>query len=155
MVQIRLERAEVCRQGPEKLEPPAGSTDSPPGFEQVLDSLALADSSGEEKRAFRPVALVGERAKSPAVGSIGDHADLAGRRTVSHQSFGDMVRRHEHAIGQRKVAKPALVQPCQQLSVEGAVSQVNPHEIRRRLRFPFRAPPALRARRRAPCSRSS
>ena len=42
-IQVGLERAEICRQRTEKLEPPAGTADSPPGFEQVLDSLALAD----------------------------------------------------------------------------------------------------------------
>ena len=117
-IQIRLERAEVCRQRTEKLEPPAGAADSPPGFEQVLDSLALADPPGEEERAFRPVALARERAEPAAVGGIGDHAHLAGGRPVPHQRFGDMVRRHEHAIGQREVAEPALVQPGQKLAIE-------------------------------------
>ena len=130
-IEIGLERAEVCRQWTEKLEPPAGTTDSPPGFEQVLDSLAMADSPGEEESAVLARAAFrragGTGGSRPHRGSRGSCRRVF-RAAPEFRRYGPTERaRDRPARGRGAGARAARPGECGR----GARSQVNRHEIGR------------------------
>ncbi len=82
--EVRLERISSAGQLSQELEFPPRPADSTPRLEEVLDSFALGDSSGEQERAGVLAAAAGNGVKATTVGGVRDDAEPVARGPVSH-----------------------------------------------------------------------